>query len=88
MVNLKVTTVSVALFGGVTFTLCVLYGLVVPQAFHGTPLLEMVLPGFRWLSLGSFVLGLVESVILGAYLGAVFSTLYNWTARQLGERRA
>lgn len=83
--DLKVTTVSLALFGAVTFTLCVLYGLVVPRAFHGTPLLEMVLPGFRWLSVGSFLLGLVESFVLGAYVGAVFTTLHNWTARRLGR---
>lgn len=46
---------------------------------------RMVLPGFRWLSAESFLIGLVESFILGAYIGVVFTTLHNWTVRRLGR---
>lgn len=35
-----------------------------------TQLLEITLPGFRWLSVGSFVLGVVESVLLRGLCGA------------------
>ena len=88
MLNFKVTVVALALFGAVTFTLCILYGLVVPARFHASPLLEAMLPGFRWLSLGSFLLGLIESTLFAAYVGAVFTVLYNWTVRRLGSARA
>ena len=34
--NLKVMTWSWSLFGGATFVACVVYGLIVPAAFHAT----------------------------------------------------
>jgi len=64
--NWKVVTWSLGLFGAVTFLVCVVYGFLVPKAFHMVQLLELALPGFRWLSLGSFVLGFVESFLYGA----------------------
>lgn len=67
--SVKVMTWVLTVFGGVSFVLCVLYGLVAPKAFHMTQLLEITLPGFRWLSVGSFVLGVVESVLYGVYAG-------------------
>ncbi len=80
--NWKPVTWSLGLFGAVTFVLCVLYGLVVPAALHMTQFLEITLPGFRWLSLGSFLLGLVESFLYGAYAGLVFVPIYNFVARR------
>lgn len=65
--------------------LCVLYGLVVPTTLHMVQFLEITLPGFRWLSVGSFVLGLVESFLHGAYAGLVFVPIYNFVARRAGE---
>lgn len=44
--------------------------------------LGLTLPGFRWLSLGSFVLGLVESFLYGAYAGLVFTPIHNLVARR------
>jgi hypothetical protein len=41
----------------------------------------MVLPGFRWLSPASFVLGLVESFLWGVYLGVVFTPIYNFVLK-------
>jgi hypothetical protein len=78
--NWKVVTLSLGLFGAVTFTLCVAYGLVVPPAFHSPQLLEMVLPGFTWLTAGSFLLGLAESFLFGVYAGLVFTPIYNLLA--------
>jgi hypothetical protein len=77
MLNGKVVTWSLALFAAVTFVLCVLYGLVVPQTLHMTEWLEAVLPGFRWLSIPGFFVGLVESVLYGVYAGAVFTAIHN-----------
>ncbi len=55
--NWKVMTWSLGLFATVTFVICVIYGLVMPTALHVTQFLEITLPGFRWLSIGSFILG-------------------------------
>src|SRR6266540_1959583 len=45
--HLKVMTWSSALFGAVTYVLCVLYGLIAPKGLHATQLLESLLPGFK-----------------------------------------
>lgn len=80
----RVMTWSLGLFGAVTFVVCVVYGLIVPESLHMTQFLEMVLPGFRWLTVGSFVLGLVESFLYGAYAGLVFTPIFNLVARRWG----
>ena len=80
--NWKVVTWALGLFGAVTFVVCVAYGLLVPKAFHMVQLLEIALPGFRWLSVGSFFLGLVESFLYGAYTGLVFVPIYNFVLRR------
>lgn len=77
MLNTKVVTWSLALFGAVTFLVCVLYGLIAPAALHMTSWLEQVLPGFRWLTLGGFAIGLVESFLYGVFAGLVFTPIYN-----------
>lgn len=90
MLNWKVVTQSLASFSAISFVLCVVYGLLVPTAFHPAWLLESVLPGFKWLSVGGFVLGLFESALYGAFAGALYSALYNYFARRAGgkaERR-
>jgi hypothetical protein len=37
-----------------------------------------LLPGFTWLTWGSFFLGLAESFLYGIYFGLVFVPLYNF----------
>lgn len=83
MLNLKVVTWSLALFGAFTFVVCVLYGMIVPESLHMSGFLEAVLPGFRWLTFGGFLIGLVESFLYGAYAGLVFVPIYNFVARRL-----
>ena len=85
MLNWKVVTQSLASFAAISFVLCVGYGLLVPAAFHPSWLLEAVLPGFKWLSVGSFVLGLIESALYGAWAGVLYSALYNYFARRAGR---
>jgi len=80
--NWKVMTWSLGLFTALTFVLCVVYGLVMPGAPHMTQLLEFTLPGFRWLSVGSFILGLVETFLYGAYAGLVFTGIHNVVRRR------
>jgi uncharacterized protein DUF5676 len=90
MLNWKVVTQSLASFAAISFALCVGYGLLAPPAFHPSWLLEAFLPGFKWLSLGSFVLGLIETALYGAWAGVLYSALYNYFARRAdrdAERR-
>ena len=82
MLYWKVVTQSLASFSAISFVLCVGYGLLVPAAFHPSWLLEAILPGFKWLSIGGFVLGLIESAFYGAFAGALYSVLYNYFAHR------
>jgi 2TM family of unknown function (DUF5676) len=78
----KPMTWALGLFAVVTFVVCVAYGLLVPKTFHMVQFLEITLPGFTWLSPGSFVLGLVESFLYGAYAGLGFVPIYNFVLRR------
>ena len=82
MINIRVLSWSLASFSSVSYVVCVLYGLVVPEALHMTGFLEQVLPGFRWLTPAGFVIGLLESFLYGAYAGLVFTPIYNGFRRR------
>ena len=82
MLDLKVVTQSLSSFLAITFVLCVAFGLIAPAAVHPSWLLEAILPGFKWLSVGSFVLGLIETALYGAWAGVLYSALYNYFARR------
>jgi hypothetical protein len=82
MLNIKVVTWSLGIFGAVTFVVCVLYGLVVPESLHMTQGLEIALPGFKWLTLTGFLIGLVESFLYGVYAGLVFVPIHNALAKR------
>lgn len=84
MLNLKTVAASLAAFGGVTFLVCVTYGLVVPPSLHihMAAWLEGMLPGFHWMSAASFFLGLVESILYGVYGAVVFVPIYNGLHRR------
>lgn len=59
-----------------------MYGWVVPRAFHASQFLEQVLPGFRWLTPGSVLLGVVETFGYGVYAGFVFTLIHNTVLRR------
>jgi len=87
LLNIRIVSWSSGIFTAFTFILCVLYGLVVPERLHGmSAFLEMVLPAFKWLSFGGFILGLIESFLYGAYIGIVFVPIYNFIYRRYGLR--
>jgi hypothetical protein len=88
MLNIKIMSWSLGLFGAVSFILCVIYGLVVPPNLHMASFLEAVLPAFKWLTLWGFVLGLIESFLYGAYAGLVFVPIHNLLVRRWGEPSA
>lgn len=82
MLSIKVITWSLALFGVVTYLVCIVYGLIVPEPYHMPIVLEAVFPGFRWLTLAGFLIGLAESFLYGAYAGLVYVPIHNALARR------
>jgi hypothetical protein len=67
---------ATSVFLAVSFTLCVAFDLLFPthamyQAW------QHLLPGFTWISWGSFFLGLVESYAYGWYAAVIWVPLYN-----------
>ncbi len=73
------------LFLAISYSLCVVYCLLVPAQFRMHTIWEALLPGFTWLSPGSLFLGLAESFAYGFYISIVFVPLYNWLGR--GSRK-
>lgn len=82
MFNLKVWLWSLGSAAAISFALCVLWGLVTPDSLHMHEFLEIVLPGFQWLSVGAFFIGLIESFLWGAYAALVFVPLHNYFFRR------
>jgi hypothetical protein len=82
MLNMKVWIATFAAWMGVSFTLCVLGGVLVPGLPIRHQTLELLLPGFRWISLGSFALGLAESLLYGVYAAAVLVVVHNFFHRR------
>lgn len=82
MLNIKIVSWTLGIFAAISFVLCVIYGLMVPQSLHVLQLLEAVLPGFKWLTVGGFFLGLIESFLFGTYVGLVFVPIYNFLTRR------
>lgn len=69
-------------FLSISFALCVVYDLIVPsEAWRMYGFWEAFLPGFKWISLGSFIWGLFVSLAFGAYAGVVLVPLYNFFHR-------
>jgi hypothetical protein len=85
MLNIKVVSWALATANAISFIVCISYGLATPEALHMHVFLEQVLPGFKWLSLSSFLIGLVESFLFGAYAGLVYVPVYNFFARRFAS---
>jgi hypothetical protein len=70
-----------SLAAGITFAVFYLldigYSLISPPDEFHIHLMEAFYPGFKWFSFSSFILGLVESIIYGIAIGAVFISVYN-----------
>lgn len=86
MLNMKVVSVALGLWTAFTFVLCVAYGLAVPETLHMHAFLEQMLPGFKWLSWTSFLLGLGESFLYGLYAGAAYVPIHNFLQQRWGGR--
>ncbi|MFQ5683320.1 MAG: hypothetical protein ACE5HC_08625 [Candidatus Binatia bacterium] len=67
---------SLSVFGGITFTLCILWDLAFPTLAM-TRLWEILLPGFKGISWDSYFLGLAEVILYGVYTAVVFVPTFN-----------
>ena len=88
MLNIKVVSWALATTALISFVVCVGYGLVTPESLHMHAFLEQVLPGFKWLTLPGFAIGMVESFLYGAYAGLVYVPVYNFFARRFDHGHA
>jgi 2TM family of unknown function (DUF5676) len=69
---------SLSAFFAISFTLCVLGYLFLPDLPVAHGILMILLPGFILLSWPRFFLGLAESLAWGWYIALVFGLLYNY----------
>lgn len=76
----RVVGSALAVFLAITFVLCVGFDLLFPGLAMYQSWMQL-LPGFTWLSWGSFLLGLVESLAYGFYIALVFCPLFNLFSR-------
>jgi len=68
-----------SLFLVITFTLCVGFDLLFPE--HAMfKAWQDLLPGFEWLSMKSFLLGLIEAWAYGWYFALIWVPIYNVVA--------
>ena len=84
MLNIRVVTWALATFTLFSYLVCIAYGLIVPQSLHMHQFLEITLPGFRWLTVWGFLIGLVESFLYGVYAGLVYTLIYNFFHKKWG----
>ena len=72
---------ATSLLFAISFVLCVVVGLIVP-AHNMAPALQQLLSGFRWITWGSFFLGLVQSYGYGWYATLIWVPIYNVLVRR------
>lgn len=76
-INWKPFGLALGFLFSISFVLCVAFDLIFPgQAMYESWI--KLLPGFKWLTLGSFLLGLIESFAYGIYIALIFCPLYNY----------
>lgn len=73
----KPAALALISFGLITYVLCIVFDLVFPQ-WAMYKLWEILLPGFTWISWGSFFIGALGIIIYGLYIAAVFVPIYNY----------
>lgn len=88
MLNIKIVSWAAGTFTAFSFILCVVFGLITPESIHMHQFLEIVLPGFKWISIGSFFLGLIESFAWGVYIGLVYVPIHNFYHKRWGSETA
>jgi hypothetical protein len=85
-IPIRVLGISLSAFLALLFVLCVLLGLVAPGWGMHQPWLQFF-PGFVWLTPGSVLLGLAESVAYAWYVALVLGGLFNLVATRTRRSR-
>ena len=68
---------ATSIFLALTFSFCVAWDLALPElAMYGA--WQDLLPGFEWLSIKSFLFGMIEAYGYGWYFALVWVPLYNY----------
>ena len=68
MLKLRTWTWTLGLLFAQIFVMFVIRDLISPLSISTQRFFEIVLPGFRWLTPGRFLLGLAESFLWGVYV--------------------
>ena len=86
-VSLKAVGHATSLFLAITFVLCVAFDLLFP-AHAMFQAWQKLLPGFRWITSGSFFLGLGESYGYGWYFTLIWVPIYDVLAQRGKKQEA
>jgi hypothetical protein len=75
--SVRTLGISLTIFFVLSFVLCILGGLLFPGMIVHR-MLDLLLPGFEWLSWRSFLIGLLGSVGWAWYIALVLVPIYNF----------
>lgn len=73
---------TLAIFATVIFAFDMLLGVLYPDWWMMQKIYEFLMPGFTFISWGTFFLGLFESFVGGFWLAVLFVPIYNYFARR------
>ena len=80
--SIKRLGLSLSTFFAISYVICILGYLLMPDFPVKHEALSLFLPVFKLSSWQSYVLGLIESFAWGWYIAAVFAPLYNFFGRR------
>jgi hypothetical protein len=83
--SIKRLGLSLSTFFAISYVICILGYLLMPDFPVRHEALSMFLPGFKLLSWQSYFLGLIESFAWGWYIAAVFAPLYNFFGHHVAQ---
>ena len=83
--SIKRLGLSLSTFFAISYVICIMGYLIMPDFPVQHEALAIFLPGFQLLSWQSYFLGLVESFAWGWYIAAVFVPLYNFFGRHVAH---
>jgi len=83
--SIKRLGLSLSTFFAISYVICIMGYLIMPDFLVQHEALAIFLPGFKFLSWQSYFLGLIESFAWGWYIAAVFVPLYNFFGRHVAH---
>jgi hypothetical protein len=83
--SIKRLGLSLSTFFAISYVICIMGYLIMPDFPVRHEALSIFLPGFKLLSWQSYFLGLIESFAWGWYIAAVFAPLYNFFGRRVAH---